>query len=421
MTNLSLLHFVLHLCFLGPQQQQLEHETPKSHPKFDIANPNALPVSSTSSFFSWQFVPIPIYATLPNEGSTFGLMPVVIRIDDKSERTLDIFAPSFTYNQIIGLTGNFRWYFFPTPDKALTLTATKSQRTNQSVLLQWQDYAVDTWSWNNFLQLHAQRNIFFRYFGIGPNTQDSDETSYTRTQASAMLSRSINLVESFSLGLGVVYAWNRVSPPNIPNIPLTTERYPKTYGVLQDSSVVESTLDIKRDTRLAKEYSLNGMFTHLQASFIKGVSHAPNSWRFSADFRHLWQYTSRTQSAVRIWMRYLTNNNMPFYLQNSLGGAYTLRGFLEERFVDQGAWSFDLEQRITIYTIRTHGVVLDLRVDPFLSVGQVFHRFAQMVSRTRLTSGLGLRMFVHPNVIGRLDLGTSGDGLKIYVELGLPF
>lgn len=417
MPNIVLLILALHLLPQAPQEQ--ENTPTQSDPNAKLCDPNhATPMVSSDT---WQFVPIPVYATLPNEGSTFGFMPVAIHIDNKSERTLDIFAPSFTYNSIIGITGNFRWYFFPTPEKSLTLTATKSHHTNQSVLLQWQDYAPYHWSWNNFFQLHFQRNIFFRYFGIGPNTKNSDESSYTRTQAVAKINRSLNLIDNFSAGLEIDYAWNQVSAPNIPNIPLTTERYPHAYGTQQDTAVLESTLDLKRDTRVAKEFSTNGMLARLQASFIQGILRAPNAWRFSADFRHLWQYTARTQSALRIWVRYLTNGNMPFYLQNSLGGAYALRGFLEDRFVDKGAWSIDIEQRVTIYTLRTRGVIFDLRIDPFLNFGQVFHSFDQMLSETRIAGGFGLRMFVHPNVVGRLDFGTTGRDLKIYVELGLPF
>ena len=66
-------------------------------------------------------------------------------------------------------------------------------------------------------------------------------------------------------------------------------------------------------------------------------------------------------------------------------------------------------------------VVTDWRVDPFVAAGQVFDRFDQAFSRPRLAAGVGLRVFVHPNVVGRIDLAHGGEGLKIYVEIGYPY
>ncbi|HZX64335.1 MAG TPA: hypothetical protein VFE76_03025, partial [Myxococcales bacterium] len=41
-----------------------------------------------------RLIPLPVYATLPNEGSTFGAMPVFLRVCDENERTQSIIAPS---------------------------------------------------------------------------------------------------------------------------------------------------------------------------------------------------------------------------------------------------------------------------------------------------------------------------------------
>ena len=43
-------------------------------------------------------IPLPIYATLPNEGSTFGFMPVFLRVCEATGRTESILAPSVSYN-----------------------------------------------------------------------------------------------------------------------------------------------------------------------------------------------------------------------------------------------------------------------------------------------------------------------------------
>src|SRR5262245_41786316 len=82
-----------------------------------------------------QLIPIPVYATLPNEGDTYGLMPVWITVDG-SARTRSIVAPSLTWNSTIGTTGTFRWYYYPTPTQTLLLTASASTHVNRSVFAQ---------------------------------------------------------------------------------------------------------------------------------------------------------------------------------------------------------------------------------------------------------------------------------------------
>ena len=68
-----------------------------------------------------------------------------------------------------------------------------------------------------------------------------------------------------------------------------------------------------------------------------------------------------------------------------------------------------------------YGVEADWRIDPFVSAGQVFGAFGEAFSHTRFAAGVGLRAFVRPNVLGRIDLAAGGEGLKVYVEIGYPY
>src|SRR5206468_1376614 len=52
-----------------------------------------------------RVIPLPIYATLPNEGSTYGFMPVIMRVCEETGRTESIVAPSVSYNDTIHWTG----------------------------------------------------------------------------------------------------------------------------------------------------------------------------------------------------------------------------------------------------------------------------------------------------------------------------
>jgi len=86
-----------------------------------------------------RIVPLPVYATLPNEGDTFGAMPVFLRVCDANARTESIIAPSITWNDVIHWTGTFRLFHYPSDEQSLTFIASASTRINSGVLLQWRD------------------------------------------------------------------------------------------------------------------------------------------------------------------------------------------------------------------------------------------------------------------------------------------
>jgi len=117
----------------------------------------------------------------------------------------------------------------------------------------------------------------------------------------------------------------------------------------------------------------------------------------------------------------VTAGDAAFYRQRPLGGAFLLRGFTEDRFMDRQAWEAEVEQRITVFQTHIFGVTAGWRVDPFVAAGQVVVPFAQAFSRPQVAAGVGFRAFVHPNVLGRVDFAAGGEGLKAYVELGYPY
>ena len=78
------------------------------------------------------------------------------------------------------------------------------------------------------------------------------------------------------------------------------------------------------------------------------------------------------QGAARIYWMQVFGTDVPFYDQASLGGEDLFRGFQEDRFIDMGAWEVEAEQRVKLFRTHLFGVVADWRIDPFVSVGQVY-------------------------------------------------
>ena len=175
------------------------------------------------------------------------------------------------------------------------------------------------------------------------------------------------------------------------------------------------------DTRPHGENSERGFFAGVGGGIVEGLAGSPAYFQADVRLRALWQETSSLGGAARLDWRGVSSPRAPFYEQSSLGGAFLLRGFTEDRFIDQDAWTVEIEQRIRILQTHIYGVTADWRIDPFVAVGQVYRGTSEAFSNPRVAAGVGLRAWVRPNVLGRIDIATGGEGWKVYVEIGYPY
>jgi len=377
-------------------------------------------VATCPSALATRFVPLPIYSTLPNEGGTFGFMPVFLRICDPNQRTESIIAPSITWNDVIHLTGTLRWFHYPSDDQTLTFIASASTRINSNLLLQWRDLPRLPGAFTTEAELRWQRSAFYRFFGLGPDTPENAETSYTRIRAYATARRGLNLGSHLNAGVALFLGTDKVQDLGVPGLPLSPRVFPDTPG-MGGSTVLSQMVDVRFDSRPNREYSDRGIFAELAAGVVEGLSGSPTYLLGRARLRALVPETSFADGAARLDWNTVSTSGVPFYLQSTLGGAYLLRGFTEDRFIDRSAWTLELEQRIRVLQTHIYGVTADWRIDPFIAVGQVYGALDQVFSHPRVTGGVGFRAWVHPNVVGRIDVATGGEGLKVYVEIGYPY
>lgn len=370
--------------------------------------------------FSHKLIPLPIYATEPNEGSTWGFMPVILTVENATGRTDSIYAPSVSWNSVIGTTGTMRWYHYPSATQTFLLNVSASQHVNGGVYLDWSNLPKGADVWTDEAVLRAQRSIFYRFFGFGPDTPEGAESSNTRAHAELDLRRGYSFTPTLNLGLVAKLRRDVVQTPTVPDYPSTFDAFPGAPG-LGGATLMSELLDLRWDTRKAGQYSAQGSYVEVLAGPEQGISDSPNDFRFAAEGRQLVPELDWLQGSARVYAEWVTASNLPFYYQPSLGGSYLLRGFIQDRFVAPGAWEAEIEQRIHLFTTHIYGVAANWRVDPFVAVGQVFENSGDLFSNPRWTTGLGFRAFVEPNVVGRVDVATGGEGPEVYVELGYPY
>jgi outer membrane protein assembly factor BamA len=376
--------------------------------------------ASCAEPLAMRLIPLPVWATLPNEGDTWGAMPVFLRVCPKDERTESILAPSVTWNSVIHYTGTMRWYHYPSDDTTFTFIGSVSTRINYNALLWWQKLPTARGIWTDEVMLRLQRSAFFRFFGLGPETPESAETSYTGLRAFATARRGLNIAHHLNLGASIGIERDEVEAIGVPGLPLARQVFADAPG-MGGATLLWQGASLRYDDRKGGDYAERGLRMELSAAIVEGLAGSPTFWRTGAQASGILPELGWLSGAARFAWTAVTSGEAPFYQQSKLGGSFVLRGFTLDRFIGRQAWTAEVEQRIRVFRTHVYGVDTDWRVDPFVAAGQVFGELDDALSRPRLAAGLGLRALVRPNVLGRIDLAVAGEGLKVYVEIGYPY
>jgi hypothetical protein len=367
-----------------------------------------------------QLIPLPVYATQPNEGATWGVLPVFLRVCPDDQRTEAIIAPSLTWNSVIRYTGTFRLFAYPSADTTYTAIGSVSTRTNFDVLLRRLRLPTAVGTTTDEVWFRAERSVFQRFFGFGPDTPASAESSYTGRRYVASARGGLNVAEHLNIGLALGLERDEVESIGVPNLPLTTQAFPEAPGI-HGATLAWQGLGVRYDDRVGGDYAERGFGAEVGGAVVEGLEGSPTFLRGYLQLRGIVDEAPGLSGAARLWVSAVSSRDAPFYQQSSLGGSSLLRGFTEGRFYARRAWTLDLEQRLRVLQTAIFGVLTDWRIDPFVSTGQVFDRPGEALSRPRFSAGVGLRAFVHPNVVGRIDIAAAGEGVKVYVEIGYPY
>jgi outer membrane protein assembly factor BamA len=176
-------------------------------------------------------------------------------------------------------------------------------------------------------------------------------------------------------------------------------------------------IDYRDQPQLAERGTFAGIaLWHATAS---DTSDRSLDWsRLNADVQHFVRVRKGTQV---IALRGVLSNRidsghtpMPFYLQPTLGGGKTLRGFGSYRLRGESLWAGTAEYRWRVHP--------RIEIAPFVDAGAVAPRFSDFRSASlEVTPGIGLRVVGGSRVIGRVDYAHSRDGHRVMFALGAPF
>jgi hypothetical protein len=287
-----------------------------------------------------------------------------------------------------------------------------------------------------------QRTLTRRFFGLGPDTRPSAESSYTDEVVDLGARADLALPgpgSDWIATLGVRGEHHNLAPGRVSGVPTTDRAFPDLFRDADGHSAGYLTVGLRYDTRDSQHQPYSGLRAGgvADVALLQSDGHAgavlggyasvvfrvPPLLHGGGDAE---EENPPTDTIAFGGQLDTTVGTLPFYDLPSLGGLYTLRGYIANRFTGDSAWHAVAEYRFWVIprgfrltrTIRIERVGLAL----FGEAGTVADSLAALPdARVHTSYGIGLRIALERLAMFRADLGFSGEGPNFSLAFGLSF
>jgi outer membrane protein assembly factor BamA len=261
-----------------------------------------------------------------------------------------------------------------------------------------------------------------RFFGIGALTNRVDQTAFTldRNDVTATVTLDATGWLEFAASAGTVNALTRDGKsPRIP--PLSSRFGPSdAIGFNSQTSLAAASLSVAVDYRDVPLNPRSG--GRYQVAMNRYLDRMSNRYSFTRIEAELEQHVSfwRRQRLVTLRAMGSTSiadpgHDVPFFMQQTLGGSTLLRGFLTDRFRDLNVMAVQAEYGWDILPF-VNAVL-------FYEAGAVTPRWQDITLRTlKRDYGLGFRFGSARTVALRTDVAFgSGEGTRLTMRFNHAF
>jgi endonuclease/exonuclease/phosphatase family metal-dependent hydrolase len=336
----------------------------------------------------------------PLRESTFELLPILSYDTDAGLGFgVKVFALNFLKAEesfdlvLFGSTKGERWgrFVFSIPDFEL----------RQGKLYPFAlDLAVDYDKW-----------ISYGFFGVGNRTRFDDREHYTRTPLDVSLTASHGFTRHFVGQVGVRY------------LTVTNGEF-EAGSRLQRLSPEENRgratatsffLTVRTDTRDSYINPSRGLVTQcdLEVAPKTGLSNVGCTRVGVWGQGYCRPFLTRLVLAARIGLQGLSGGNLPVQMLLPIGGNKTVRGSVQDRYLDRVSAVANLELRFPVFW-RFGGIL-------GYDAGKVWHNFHELdLSRWATNPVAGLRFHMDTFVV-RLDVGFGKETTGFYLNFGHIF
>ena len=287
-----------------------------------------------------------------------------------------------------------------------------------------------------------RKTLTRRFFGIGPSTQERQETSFTDAVAFVDLGLSNSLegvFEDFVFELGISGERHSLSDGKVGGEFTTEALFPGLYREADHFILGWLSGGLRWDTRDSQNNPYRGTAVGVAVNAALGQTGGDvgATYRIFADqifpVPAIFHDGGRedeenppTDSIAVHFESQLSSGSLPFFARPTLGGAELLRGYIAGRWRDDALWATAVEYRFWViprgFTVWRHIRVERIGGAVFYEVGGVAEDgFGLFHERVRQSYGVSARATVERAALFRVDLGFSEEGLNLSAGFGLSF
>ena len=287
------------------------------------------------------------------------------------------------------------------------------------------------------------RTLTRRFFGLGPGSEEKDETSYRDEMVYGKLGFERSLPDPgdpLVVGASLVGEAHSLGPGHVTGDPNTSDAFPVLFDESDNHQLGWLNADIRYDTRDSQTNPYGGfavgagiaaalLQTHGDVGDVVNVF-ATKIVKVPPIFHHggdPGEENPPTDTLALGLAASLASGDLPFFALPSLGGADSLRGFIAGRFRDRGSWIGSIEHRFWFLPRGFPIPFTNIRIErvgaaAFYEIGAVFPNESELfTTRVRQSYGAGLRVSLERSAPFRVDVGFSEDGVSVNARFGLPF
>jgi outer membrane protein assembly factor BamA len=260
-----------------------------------------------------------------------------------------------------------------------------------------------------------------RFFGAGLSSARADETTFALDRRSARLDLTVTGTRWLRVAAGAGFASLKVGDGSTRGIPGISTRWNRDAGPGLDStsyalfstSATADWRDVPGNPRRGGRYEVR---------LERYSDRSLNRYSFNRVNVELEQHLSWWRRQRVLTLRGMavvsapdSGNDVPFYLQPTLGGSHVLRGFVTDRFRDRNALALQAEYGWDIWPFL--GAVL------FYEAGAVAHDWQTMTLKNlKRDYGIGFRLGSSRTIALRTDVAFgSGEGTRIAMRFSHAF
>ena len=259
------------------------------------------------------------------------------------------------------------------------------------------------------------------YYGAGPDSEKSGRSDYRLEDTNLELRPSVRVYKGLRTGLIGSYLAVNVGQGHSSRYISTDQQFGAvtTPGIDRQTNFLRGGGFLEYDWRdRASSPSSGGKYSAQYIRYLDRDLGAYSFLRLDMDATQYIPFFNRTRViAVHGGSSFTTTNSaqrVPFYLQPTLGGADTLRGYRVNRFYGDNSVMVNGEYRWEASPL------LDMAA--FVDAGKVFNRWEQWnLHQLESDVGFGIRVKSRSRTVFSLDTGFSHEGFQIWFRANNMF